>query len=458
MSNPFPIYESRCPIHGIISFNEKERRIIDHPFYQRLRHISQLGFASYVYTGATHSRLAHSLGVMHLAGQIFDQIVTVEQEWLSDLFTATDLAYFRQTVRLAALLHDVGHPPFSHSSEAILPRKKTLELPVDWYESSSWEEQATHEDFSIAIIYALAQETSPLLEFEEAQDICSLIDNTIQVSESFKHRCELGKGNSKNIHPLLKHIISGEIDADRMDYLHRDAHYTGVNYGKFDIDHLVRSLSCVQTDEGIVLVLNHNALHAFEGFLLARLHMFLQVYLHKTLLPFDHYLAQALLENEVDFEITGSLENFLMARDDKVLSALYQAQDKKWAARIVFRKLAKPLFQFEHYHPPDLKESLLKRLKQVGIEALFLESSPYLSLLSAEEEFPKTSLLLKNTVLGKAQYLPIQKVSLLLAQYHRTAEVQYLYCEPGDYPRACEVLSPLCPRNRLAVIESSDEN
>ena len=184
MSNPFPIYKSRCPIHGLISFNEKERQIIDHPFYQRLRHISQLGFASYVYTGATHSRLAHSLGVMHLAGQIFDQIVTVEQDWLSELFTEEDLAYFRQIIRFAALLHDVGHPPFSHSSEAILPEKKMLELPVAWYESLSREQQATHEDFSIAIIYALAQETSPLLSMQEAQDICSLIDNAIQISES----------------------------------------------------------------------------------------------------------------------------------------------------------------------------------------------------------------------------------------------------------------------------------
>ncbi|MBF0279370.1 MAG: HD domain-containing protein [SAR324 cluster bacterium] len=442
MSNPFPIYESRCPIHGIINFNEKERRIIDHPFYQRLRHISQLGFASYVYTGATHSRLAHSLGVMHLAGQIYDHIAAVEDNWLSELFNGDDLAYFRQIIRFAALLHDVGHPPFSHSSESLLPDKKSLELPQEWYHTLSWKKQATHEDFSIAVIYALACEPTPLLSMEEAQDVCSLIDSNIRPSENFKQRCRLEKGNSKNIQPLLRHIISGEVDADRMDYLHRDSHYTGVNYGRFDIDHLVRSLSCIQTDDGIVLVLNHNALHAFEGFLMARLHMFLQVYLHKTLLPFDYYLKQALLDGEIDFEISGDLGNFLMARDDRMLSALYQAQEKKWASRIVFRKLAKRLFQFEHYHPPELKQTVLERLKENGIEALFLQSSPYLSMLSPEDKTPKTPLLLKNIVLGKSHYLPIQKVSLLLEQYLRTADVQYLYCEPADYQRACEVLIP----------------
>ena len=349
MSNSFPIYESHCPIHGIIGFNEKERRVIDHPFFQRLRHISQLGFANYVYTGATHSRFAHSLGVMHLAGRIFDQIVAAERGWLSGLFSTRDWSYLRQMVRLAALLHDVGHAPFSHSCEAALPLKSTLDLPLDWYKSNFREKQATHEDFSVAIICAMAREARPLLSPEEAQDICSLIDSNILVSAAFEERCKISGDSSQdrqanNIHPLLKQIISGEVDADRMDYLLRDSYYTGVNYGKFDLDHLVRSLSCARSDEGIVLVLNYNALHTFEDFLMARLHMFMQVYLHKTILPFDYYLAQALLEEEIDFKITGALENFLVARDDRILFALHQAQHKKWSSRIVFRKPAKRLF------------------------------------------------------------------------------------------------------------------
>ncbi|MBF0289000.1 MAG: HD domain-containing protein [SAR324 cluster bacterium] len=442
MSNAFPVYESCCPIHGTISFNEKEKQIIDHPFYQRLRHISQLGFANYVYTGATHSRFGHSLGVMHLAGKIFERIVTLERDWLVDIFTPDDIAYFSQIVRFAALLHDTGHPPFSHSCETVLPLKASLPLPTDWYTAFTEEEQATHEDFSIAIINALSHDSPPLLSITEAQDICALIDSSIEVSREMKQRCELDKGNDKNILPLLRHLISGEMDADRMDYLHRDSHYAGVNYGKFDMDHLIRSLSCVQTEEGIVLVLNHNALHAYEGFLFARLHMFLQVYLHKTLLPFDYYLQQALLEREIDFNITGTLENFLTARNDKLLSSLFEAQEKNWASRIVLRKTVKRLFQFEHYHLPELKQQVLKVLKQSNIEYLFLQSSNYLSMLSSEDQ-SSAPLLLKNETLGKTQYLPIQDVSLLLGQYRQTADVQYLYCEREDYPYACEILTPL---------------
>ncbi len=448
MSKSFPIYESHCPIHGIIGFNEKERRIIDHPYFQRLRHISQLGFANFVYTGATHSRFAHSLGVMHLAGRIFDRIVAVEHTWLAGLFNEEDWSYLRQLVRLAALLHDVGHAPFSHSSESTLPPKSALELPVEWYQSICSENQASHEDFSVAIIYAMARESKPLFSLEEARDICSLIDANISVSPAFLQRGKTTADHSQNrqaanIHPLLKQIISGEIDADRMDYLLRDSYYTGVSYGKFDLDHLVRSLSCVRTEAGIVLVLNYNALHAFEDFLMARLHMFMQVYLHKTLLPFDYYLSRALQEKEIDFSITGALDNFLKAREDHILAALHEAQHRKWSSRIVFRKPAKRLFQFEHYHPPELKQQVMERLRQEDIENLFLRSSPYLSLLSPREQSKQQPLLLKNNVLGKPQYLPVHKASLLLEQYHRTADLQYLYCEVEDYPRACEVLVPL---------------
>lgn len=446
---PEALYEFRCPIHGTINFNEQERRIIDHPFCQRLRNISQLGFASYVYAGATHNRLGHSIGVMHLAGRIFDNIVYNEKKWLRELFSEDDLNYFYKILRIAALLHDAGHPPFSHSSESVLPPKNQLHLPVHWYTSIDLDKQAAHEDFSIAIIYALSEESPALLSEDEAQDVCSLIDHSIKFSNTFETRCGLKNGNSRNIHPLLKNLISGEIDADRMDYLHRDSYYAGVSYGKFDMDRMVQRLTCVQTENGIALVLDHSALYTYENFLLARLHMFLQVYFHKTHLPFDYYLQKALQEHEIDLKINGSLENYLMVRDDSVNTALWSARHRKWSSRIAYRITAKRLFQFEHYHPPELREEMLSLLANEGIEYLFLQSTSYLSMLSSGAEKAVTPLLVRYAILGKTTYLPVQKVSLLLEQYHQNADMHYLYCQKEDYNKASDKLLPFLKSKKI---------
>ncbi|MGK5091479.1 HD domain-containing protein [Deltaproteobacteria bacterium TL4] len=443
-----PIYEVRCPIHGSIRFNQRECDIIDHPFFQRLRHITQLGFASYVYSGATHSRFEHSLGVMHLAGCLFDHIVQENQKWFNEYFHPEVLRYYRHILRIAALLHDTGHSPYSHASETILPLKNKLELPVDWYKHSDFECQATHEDYSIAIVYAFSN-SPPLLSSDEAQDVCSLIDSSIRPSEAFHQRVRQASDNSLNIHPLLKNIISGEIDADRMDYLLRDSYHVGVNYGKYDMDRMIQGLSCVQTEEGIMQVLDQNALYTYENYLLARLHMFLQVYFHKTLLPFDYYLQQAFKDQEIDISLTGTLSNFLAVRDDTVNSALWEMRDKKWASRIVFRQTAKRLFRFEHYHPPELEQEMLALLKKKGVDYLFLQSTGYLSKYSEGVSKETSPLYIKNKIMGEVVYRPVQDVSLLLEQYPQKANLKNLYCETKDYPWACEFLIPLLKSKKI---------
>ncbi|MCH7814032.1 MAG: HD domain-containing protein, partial [Planctomycetes bacterium] len=121
-------YEVRCPLHGSIAFTELERKIIDHPYLQRLRAISQLGFAERVFPGATHTRFSHSLGVMHLAGRIFEQVLSTAWQLLAQSFTAKELVYIWKIIRLAGLLHDLGHPPFSHSFEPLLPPQYSFDL------------------------------------------------------------------------------------------------------------------------------------------------------------------------------------------------------------------------------------------------------------------------------------------------------------------------------------------
>ena len=118
-------YEIRDPVFGFIRINEWERDIIDHWVFQRLRRIRQLAWTDMVYPGATHTRFEHSLGVMHIATQMFDSIVAKDQDFLkSELgFTEYGLQRDRVLVRLASLLHDVGHAPFSHAGEGLMPTK-----------------------------------------------------------------------------------------------------------------------------------------------------------------------------------------------------------------------------------------------------------------------------------------------------------------------------------------------
>jgi uncharacterized protein len=439
-----PPFEVRCPLHGSIPFDEPERRVIDHPLVQRLRYISQLGFAALVYPGATHSRFSHSLGVMHLAGAVFDRIAEASPALAAAGYGPDALAYCRRIVRLAGLLHDVGHAPFSHSFEPLLPARAALPLPWDWYAPAGRERgaQARHEDFSVAAVCALAREAPALLDEAEARDICALIDGRIVPGAALRG----GKGRPA-VYPLLKQIISGEIDADRMDYLRRDAHFAGVTYGLFDLSRLIQSLSCTAQREGLVMTLDHSALYTYENFLMARFHMAMQVYFHKTLLPFEHFLKRAMEEGEIDFRINGTLDNFLAAREDRVLDALHRAHDRRWAGRIVHRRPLARLLQLEQLEAGDgLRERVMaavEALRGEGVEVIHLREERPLSTLGAAASDGAAPLYVAQSVLGRASYRPLQEVSVLLERYNQVFTIEGLYCDPADYDRAAAALGPI---------------
>jgi len=124
-------YEIRDPIHHRIDIDEAERQVLDHPWVQRLRHIRQLGFVSLVYPGAVHDRFQHSVGVMFLAGKVFDQLRQSGGALLHD-YDQADLDYARRLLRLAGLLHEIGHAPFSPTAAAWFPDIATFVLPYDW--------------------------------------------------------------------------------------------------------------------------------------------------------------------------------------------------------------------------------------------------------------------------------------------------------------------------------------
>ena len=211
----------RDPVHGSITIPDWCVRLLDTPQLQRLRRIKQLGFASLVYPGANHTRFEHSVGVLHIVLSLKDRMECSERE--------------KRECVAAALLHDVAHAPFSHSSEVLL--RKYLRF--------------RHENLI------------PVIRGSEAEDI--LKDEGLRLSRI----ADIVSGR-------ITSIVSGDIDADRMDYLVRDSHYTGVAYGVFDLTRLMERIKF----RGLEPVIEGRALRAAESLLLSRFMMYPTVYHH----------------------------------------------------------------------------------------------------------------------------------------------------------------------------------
>lgn len=257
----------RDPVHGFIHFFDREKMVIDTPHMQRLKNIKQLAFTYYVYPGAMHSRFEHSLGVMHLAGKIYDSIYLKKPRLIDDAIKSfAKPGQTKEIIRLAALMHDIGHLPFSHTGEAVLPRNMK------------------HEDVSLEIIGRMAEYLDDLY-FIGATDLV----------------VKLLKGNVPLELKFLADILSGQVDADRMDYLLRDSLHCGVEYGNFDCLRLIECLTVHESDTGIELAIQRGGVHALEALILARYYMFTQVYGHRTRRIYDIYLVEFLRQQEFDF-------------------------------------------------------------------------------------------------------------------------------------------------------------
>ena len=252
----------RDPVHGSVPLRPLEAALLDTRPMQRLRRIRQLGLTHLVFPGAEHSRFGHSVGACHVAGRLADALVAAG--WDGDV----------GLVRAAALLHDVGHPPFSHAGEQGEP----------------------HERMSARVIRE-TEIADVLRRFgRSAEDVLGAFDPARA--------------------PVEAAIVSGQVDADRMDYLLRDGYMCGVPYGRFDLGGLVDALALGADGRPAV----HRAgLQAVEGLLLARYGMFLQVYFHRTRRVLDRLLEQVMPEWPDDVDAWLEWDDgrvFELLRDD----------------------------------------------------------------------------------------------------------------------------------------------
>src|SRR5437660_3997299 len=242
----------RDPVHNIIPLRDDSAegrlmiRLIDTPEFQRLRRIKQLGLGLYTYQGAEHSRFTHSLGALHLMTRILDQLSDRHDIGLAD----------RAAARAAALLHDVGHGPFSHAMENVLG--------------------VHHEQMTVLAV------TSPETELHKA-----LTSYSVEMPDRV---AAIIDGSFKPA--ALAQLVSSQLDVDRMDYLLRDSLMTGAKYGFYDLEWIINALQIDQEADRIYVAAR--GLHAVEEYLQARYYMFRQVYFHRTLRSAEAVLRSAL--------------------------------------------------------------------------------------------------------------------------------------------------------------------
>jgi putative nucleotidyltransferase with HDIG domain len=372
------------PIHEFINVFNHEIQVIDNPIFQRLRRIRQLAGAHLVYPGAQHSRFEHSLGTMHIASQAAS--ILKEKNYLG----SNDI----ENLRLAALLHDIGHGPFSHLFEEVLHKKRKI----------------SHEKIGEKII----------LKSEIGDLISKNGFNKLFISK-------LAFGNSK--YQFMNEIISGGLSADMMDYLLRDSYFTGAEHARIDFKRIINSLDVHEKK----LSLNKSALHSFESMMISRYQMFKAVYFHKTVRAAEVMLIESMFLADDELGLTTSdLQNYVQLTDELIISKLISLPKKssqlKRASQLALdyqeRRLLKCVYEKIFLKPRMAKINATELQHDIAQKArvdeaeIFIDISKTPSIPLTPSKKESRSIILTSTrgISPKEAYeLPISEIPLVSA-------------------------------------------
>jgi uncharacterized protein len=288
-------------IHGYITLNRVETRILETLYYQRLRWIRQLGFSFYIFPGATHTRHAHALGVSHVMDRILRSLgVATNEEKLFDPKARDERTTFHRTMRLAAMMHDIGTFPFSHSVEMAY---------INHWRNQSQEGKpkyiANHEVLGSHIILNTDFDggITRILKEEGIDPV---------------YLSQIIAGKSDNL--LANQLMHADVDADRMDYLIRDANHTGIKIGLFDLDFLIRSMRLHTDEKGQqMLCISEDGINVVDSFLVARYFWYSQIIHEGAGYKFD-LLAAKIGEYFLENKLTHSFDTLM----DKVALNPYE--------------------------------------------------------------------------------------------------------------------------------------
>lgn len=374
-----PFLDIVDPIHDFIRVYETELKIIDSPIFQRLRRIRQLSGAHFTYPSAQHSRFEHSLGVMHVAGQAAQALK--EKGFLN--------ADKIQEIRLAALLHDVGHGPFSHLFEEVLQAKK----------------KTSHEEIGKKIIL-----------HSEIGDMLSA------AGFDKKFITKLAFGDSK--YRFVNEIISGSLSADMMDYLQRDGYFTGAEHAKIDHKRIIQSLDVYKNK----LALDKSALYSFESMILSRYQMFKAVYFHKTVRSAEVMMLEALRLADDEANFTSlNLDDYVKLTDEFVISQILSlpeyTQDLRRAKKIATdyqnRRLLKCVYEQimtnKKLKDQDRIRQKIAKKSKVDKNEIFVDTSTTssLPLTPSKEKTKSITLITKYATKSTAKEIPFAKIPVV---------------------------------------------
>lgn len=320
------------PVYGFLTIDDDILfDVISHPFFQRQRHIKQLGFTSLVYPGAVHTRFSHMLGALNLMTRALDVLKVKGVEITDDESLG---------VRLAILLHDIGHGPFSHTSEHMIA-------------------DVHHEVLTRLFMQRINEELPPLADGSRP------LDTAISIFEdSYKKH-------------FLHQLVSSQLDMDRLDYLSRDSFFSGVSEGIVGTERIINMLN-VKNDE---LVIDEKGIYSVEKFIISRRLMYWQVYMHKTVIAADNLLyglfkrVRQLLAQGIEVGGPDYLMDFLSHQYDEASFVGNPALLQRFA--IMDDNDVMTAVKMWHYHPDTVLSTLAGQLVNRHLSAIRISDKPF---------------------------------------------------------------------------------